>query len=160
MTSYKEVAHPTRLEVEQWSITDFELNRCTEEIILLGAMGTVVTVRNNKSADYYSTFIVALAESVKGLLSWQDRVGACGEVIKVIEDYIDDLDNERIVEFASTFTERVFSGNTNESAIFAANLWDRAFSVGMGTMGASKEFFTACMAEEMMQSALPERKAS
>lgn len=51
------------------------------------------------------------------------------------------------------------SGNLNESAIFAAKFWDRAFAVGMGTMEASKGFFTACMVEEMMQSASPERKA-
>ena len=92
-------------------------------------------------------------------LSWQDRVGARDEIIKVIDDYIDALDNGRMAEFDCTYTERVFAGNANESAIFAANYWDRAFAVGMGTMGASKEFFTACMAEEMMQSASPECKA-
>jgi hypothetical protein len=113
MTSYKELARPTRSEIEQWSITDFELSRCTEGIALLGAMGTVVTVKNNKSADYYSTFIHALAERVEKLLSWQDRVGARDEIIKVIEDYIDDLNNERIVEFACTFTERLLRTRTN-----------------------------------------------
>lgn len=159
MTNYKELALPTRSEIEQWSITDHELGRCTEESVLLGAMGTVVTVRNNKSADYYSAFILSLAERVERLLSWQNRAGVRDEIINVIEGYIDGLDKERIVEFACTFNERVFSGNANESAIFAANFWDRAFAVGMGTMGASKEFFTACMAEEMMQSASPERKA-
>jgi hypothetical protein len=160
MTSYKELARPTRSEIEQWSVTDFELGRCTEEIALLGAMGTVITVKNNKPADYYSTFIHALAGRVEKLLPRQDRVGVRDEIVKVIEGYIDDLDNERIVEFACTFTERVFSGNASESAIFAANFWDRAFAVGMGTMGASKEFFAACIAVEMMRSSSPEHTTS
>lgn len=159
MTNYKELALPSLSEIEEWSITDHELGRCTDESILLGAMGIVVTVKNNKSADYYSVFILSLAERIERLLSWQDRVGGRDEIINVIEGYIDDLNKERIVAFASTLTERVFSGNANESAIFAAKFWDRAFAVGMETMEASKGFFTACMAEEMMQSISPERKA-
>ena len=159
MTNYKELARPTRSEIEQWSITDFELIRCMEESVLLGAMGTVVTVKNNKSADYYSAFILTLVDRVATLLSWQDRVGARDEIIKVIDDYIDALDNGRMAEFDCTYTGRVFSENVNISKISAANFWNRAFSVGIGTMGASKEFFTACTAEEMMQSASPECKA-
>lgn len=160
MTNYKELALPTRAEIEQWSITDHELGRCTKESILLGAMGVVVTVKNNKSADYYTAFILSLGERVERLLSWQDTAGGRDEIINVIEGYVDGLNKEGgIVEFASTLTERIFSGNANEPAIFAANFWDRAFAVGMGTMSASKGFFTACMAEEKMQSASPERKA-
>lgn len=157
-TDYKELALPTHSEIDQWSITDLELGRCTEECVLLAAMWAVVTVRKNRSADFYAAFILALADRIATLLSWQDRVGAPDEIKKVIEDYIDALENERIVGFACTYTEQVFSGNTNESAIFAANFWDRAFAVSMGTMGASREFFTACMAEEVIQSASFGRK--
>ena len=121
-------------------------------------MGVVVTVKKNKSADYYPAFVRALADRVSTLLSWQDRVGASDEIKKIIEDYIDALENERIIGFACTYTERVFSGNANESAIFAANFWDRSFAVGMATMAASKEFFTACMEKEMLQSASQEPK--
>jgi hypothetical protein len=154
----KQLALPTLAEIEQWSISDLELDRCTQECVLLAAMGVVVTVKKNRPADYYSAFVRALANRVSTLLSWQDRVGAPDEIKKVIEYYIDALENERIVEFACTYTERVFSGNANESAIFAANFWDRPFAVGMATMEASKEFFTACMEKEMLQSAALEPK--
>jgi hypothetical protein len=154
MTRYKELAHPTLSEIEQWSITDFELSRCTEEIALLGPMGTFLTVKNNKSEEYYSTFIHALAEYVEKLLSWQGKVGAHDEIIKVIEDYVYYLNSEQMVEIACAFTERVFTGNGNQSAIFAAHFWNRAFAVGMGTMGASREFFAACTAEEMARNAV------
>lgn len=147
--NYLWLALPMPEEIERWSISELELARCTEECVLLATMGVFVTVKKNKGTDYYSTFSSELANRVSTLLSWQDRDGAPDEIKGIIENYIDALQNERMVGFACDYTERVFGGNANESSIFAANFWDRAFAVGMATMGASKEFFEWCMIIEM-----------
>ena len=149
MKNYLWLALPMPEEIERWAISESELVRCTEECILLATMGLLVTVKKNKGTDYYSTFSSELANRVSTLLSWQDRDGASDEIIGIIENYVDALENERIVGFACAYTERVFDGNANESTIFAANFWDRAFAVGMATMGASKGFFEWCMIIEM-----------
>ena len=142
---------PTPEEIEQWSLNDQELDRCAKEFVLMGAIGIAVTVVKNKPFEFYSEFIRALAGRLSVPVFGFSSLTGSEELIRVIEIYIEDLENN-VAEFPHMYTNRVFGGNRHEADIFVAGLWQRAFDLMMSTMGASKEFFTGCMADELLQS--------
>ena len=150
-TDRKWMGCPNASEIKQFAINELEINRCWQECLILAAMGVTVTVLKNKSADFAAAFSLRLADNLAALLGRNEIAGARGEVQAVIDNYIDDLESSRMVAFACTYTERVFSGNANESSIFAAEFWNRAFTVAMATMGASKEFIERCIETEILR---------
>jgi hypothetical protein len=143
---------PTPEEIEQWSLSDQELDRCAKEFVLMGAVGIAVTVLKNKPFEFYSEFIRALAGRLSAPVFGFSSLTGSEELIRIIEKYNEHLENS-MVEFSHMYTNRVFGGNQHEVEIIVAGLWQRAFDLMMSTMGASKEFFTGCMADELLQSA-------
>lgn len=139
---------PSAEEIERWAITEPELERCADEFYILMVVGDTVIVKRNKSFEFYSSFLRLLTPRLADMLYGQQTITASEGLIKVIERYIELLDTEQMVEFACTYTERVFGGNPHESAIFAADLWNRAFDMMIKTMGATKEMFTGFIRDE------------
>jgi hypothetical protein len=142
---------PSPTEIEQWSLSESELDRCAKEFVLMSAIGSTVTVKNNKPFEFYSAFIRALTPRLSQLMFGYHNVTLSEELIHVIEKYIHALDEGRIVEASCIYTERVFSGNPKEGEIFAANLWTRAFDLMNESLTASRNYFLECMADEQIQ---------
>ncbi len=140
---------PQPEELRAWSISDDEVARCKEEAMLVAAMGLIITVRKNKEPGFASKFMEGVANYLLARLSWQGMGDVSAEAIRVIDNYIEALESGRVVDFAAAFTGRVFSGNPNESTIFAKNFWDRSLAVELAMMNASKELLTWCVAIEM-----------
>lgn len=143
---------PTSEEIEQWSLSEQELDRCAKEFVLMGAIGVAVTVMKNKPFEFYSEFIRALAGRLSSPIFGFSSLTGSEELIRVIEKYIEYLENS-MVEFSHLYTNRVFGGNQHEVAIIVAGVWQRAFELMMSTMRASKDYFIGCMAEEQLQRA-------
>ena len=139
---------PSALEIEEWGLTPSEMTRCADEFYILMVAGDSVTVKRNKSFEFYSSFLRAIAPRLNNMLYGQQSITASEEMIKVIERYIELLDTEQMVAFACTYTERVFDGNPNEGKIFEANLWQKPFDMMMKTMSATKDMFIGCIADE------------
>lgn len=150
---------PTSEEIEQWSLSEQELDRCAKEFVLMGAIGVAVTVMKNKPFEFYSEFIRALAGRLSSPLFGFSSLTGSEELIRVMEKYIEYLENN-MVEFSHMYTNRVFGGNPHEVAIIVAGLWKRAFDLIMATMGASKQYFIGCMADELLQKAKPNKDTS
>lgn len=151
LKSKKHLILPSETEVKKWAISDTELRRCMDEGVLLGALGVSVTVRNNKPNDYHSVFVDQLVNRLRTMSLCKDGESGTENLKNVMEEYVAALNEGRIVHFAATYTERVFSGNVNEPDIFAANFWSRPFDFAMSTMGASKNLFIRCMANEVLK---------
>lgn len=145
---------PTPEEIEQWSLSDHELELCAKEFVLMGAIGIAVTVMKNKPFEYYSEFIRALAGRLSSPVFGFSSLTGSEELIRVIEKYIEHLETS-MVEFSHMYTKRVFGGNQHEVEIIVANLWKRAFDLMIATMGTSKQFFIECMADEQLQDGKP-----
>jgi hypothetical protein len=145
---------PTPEEIERWSLSEQELDRCAKEFVLMGAVGIAVTVMKNKPFEFYSEFIRALAGRLSSPMFGYSSVTGSEELIRVIEKYIEYLENS-MVEFSHLYTNRVFGGNQHEVAIIVAGLWRRAFDLMMATMGTSKQYFIGCMADELLQNVKP-----
>lgn len=142
---------PTQAEMEKWSITDSDLRHFTQEFVILAAVGATVTVMKNKPFEYYTAFVRALAGRTSMLIFGHYSINASDAIVNAIEKYIADLETS-MVEFSYTYTGRAFPGNPNQVEIIVADIWKRAFDVAMETMNASKQFFIACMAEELLHS--------
>ena len=145
---------PTSEEIEQWSLSEQELDRCAKEFVLMGATGIAVTVMKNKSFEFYSEFLHALAGRLSSPIFGFSSLTGSEELIRVIEKYIEYLENS-MVAFSHMYTNRVFGDNQHEVAIVVAGLWKRAFDLMMATMGTSKQYFIGCMADELLQNAKP-----
>jgi hypothetical protein len=145
---------PTTEEIAQWSLSDHALELCAKEFVLMGAIGIAVTVMKNKSSEFYSEFISALAGHLSSPMFGFSSLTGNGELIQVIEKYIESLESS-MVEFSHVYTNRVFGGNKHEVAIIVANLWKRAFDFAIITMGSSKQFFIERIAEEQLQDSQP-----
>lgn len=145
---------PTSEEIEHWSLSDQELDRCAKEFVLMGAIGIAVTVMKNKPFEFYSEFIRALAGRLSSPVFGFSSLTGSEELIRVIEKYIEYLETS-MVEFSHMYTKRVFGGNQHEVAIIVADLWKPAFDLMMATMGSSKQFFIGCIADEQLQNGKP-----
>jgi len=139
---------PSPVEIEQWSLSESELDRCAMEFVLMGAIGSTVTVKNNKPFEFYSAFIRALTPRLSQVMSGYQSITLSEELIQVIEKYIRAFDRGEIVEASCIYTERVFGGNPKEGEIFAAKLWTRAFDLMMANMESSKQYFIGCITDE------------
>lgn len=139
---------PSQAEIEQWSLSESELDKCANEFLLFMAMGDTVTVMKNKPFEFYSAYLHALAPRLCKLMYGHQSITSSDELIGVIEKYIEKLEKEEIVDFASTYTERVFDGNPNEGEIFAAKLWTRAFDMMMTNMDLTRKCFIQCIERE------------
>lgn len=150
---------PTSEEIEQWSLSDQELDRCAKEFVLMGAIGIAVTVMKNKPFEFYSEFIRALAGRLSSPVFGFSSLTGSEELIRVIEKYIEYLETS-MVEFSHMYTNRVFGGNQHEVAIIVADLWKRAFDLMIATMCSSKQFFIGCMANEQLQNGKPKQETT
>ncbi len=139
---------PSAEEIERWAVTKPELERCADEFYILMVVGDTVIVKRNKSFEFYCSFLRSLTPRLADMLYGRQTITASEGLIKVLERYIELLDTEQMVEFACTYTERVFGGNPHENAIFAADLWKRAFDMMIKTMGATKEMFIGFIRDE------------
>lgn len=138
---------PSTKEIEQWSLSESELDRCAKEFVLMMAIGSTVTVMKNKPFEFYSAFIRALAPRLSQLMLGYQGITLGEELIPVIEKYIHDLEEET-VNFPYFYTERVFGSNPKEAEICFAELWKRAFDLMMANMEASKQYFIGCITNE------------
>ena len=141
---------PSPEEIAQWSLSESELDRCAKEFVLMGAIGSTVTVMKNKPFEFYSAFIRALAPRLSQRMFGYQSITSSEELIQVIEKYIHALE-ERTINFPYFYTERVFGGNPKEADICFAEVWKRAFDLMMATMEASRNYFLECMADEQIQ---------
>ena len=139
-------ALPTPDQVARWSITDDEMKRCETEMVVLGAVGIIVTVMKNKPFDFYEKFIRQFASRLSMQLFGRYGLGKNEELIKIIEKYIEDLEVS-MVEFSHTYAHRVFGGNPHVVSMIVEDMWKPAFDVAIETMRKSREFFVSCMAE-------------
>lgn len=146
---------PTPEEIEQWSLSEMELDRCAREFVLMGAVGVAVTVMKNKPFEFYADFLRALAGRLSNLMFGHSSLAGSEELIHTLEKYIGYLENN-MVEFSHLYTNRVFGANQHEVAIVVAGLWRRAFDLMIATMKASKEYFIGCMADELLQNYKPD----
>lgn len=138
---------PSPEEIERWSLSESELDRCAKEFVLMGAIGSTVTVMKNKPFEFYSSFIRALAPRLSQLMLGYQGITLGEELIPVIEKYIHDLEEET-VNFPYFYTERVFGGNPKEGEICFAGLWKRAYDLMMADMEASSQYFIDCITDE------------
>jgi hypothetical protein len=138
---------PSPEEIERWSLSESELDRCAKEFVLMGAIGSTVTLMKNKPFEFYSAFIRALTPRLSQLMFGHQSITLSEELILVIEKYINHLENS-MVEFNYFYTDRVFSDNPQKVEILSADVWKRAFDLMIETMAASKQYFTGCMADE------------
>lgn len=139
---------PTESEIEQWSITESELENCANEFFIMIVVGDTVTVKRNKPFEFYSSYLRAVAPRLSQLLYKQQSISSGDELIKVIERYIELLDGDEIVEFSHYYTNRVFADNPNEVDLIVAGLWKRAFDVMMTAMNDAKSYYEKCITDE------------
>ena len=139
---------PSEAEITQWEISGQEIALCRCEFPLMAATGVAVTVAKNLSFEYYNLFISAVSGRLVKMLYGHYSAAFVKDAKDNIELYIVLLESQDMVAFARRYTERVFDGNTYESEIFDAKLWQRAMDVMLQTMGASRESIVRLLAPE------------
>ena len=72
---------PTESEIEQWSITESELENCANEFFIMIVVGDTVTVKRNKPFEFYSSYLRAVAPRLSQLLYKQQSISSGDELL-------------------------------------------------------------------------------